>query len=121
MYHPHPPNKLISRWPEIIFDINRILRDQGRMKFLTLSIKTINEINIIGVPLGIKWINIELVNWTQPKIINLIQIGTPNLTEKIKCEEQANTYGINPKRLTPRIKKNNLINKIIPIFNFLIL
>jgi hypothetical protein len=46
-------NKLINKCPATIFAISRIAKVIGRIKFLIVSIITINDESIIGVPLGI--------------------------------------------------------------------
>lgn len=48
------PNNLINKWPAIIFAVSRTARDPGRIRFLIVSIITINGINMAGVPDGIK-------------------------------------------------------------------
>lgn len=47
------PNRLINKCPAIILAVNRTANDPGRIKFLIVSINTINGINILGVPVGI--------------------------------------------------------------------
>lgn len=44
------PNKVIKRWPAIILAVNRIAKVPGRIKLLIVSIHTINDISIAGVP-----------------------------------------------------------------------
>jgi len=60
------------------------------MKFLILSIKTIKGINSKGVPNGIKWQNIILEKFNQPKIIIPNHKGNLKVTAKIKWDEQEN-------------------------------
>lgn len=88
---PHPPKSLINRWPEIILAISRTAKDQGRISWLTVSIKTINEINKKGVPIGIKWINIKLVVFNQPITITPNQKGNLKDRQKTKWEETEKT------------------------------
>ena len=45
----------INRWPATILAANRTDKVIGRIKTLTTSINTINEINPIGVPIGTRW------------------------------------------------------------------
>jgi len=42
----------IRRWPAIMFAVSRIARVSGRIMFLIDSIRTINIISAIGVPIG---------------------------------------------------------------------
>jgi hypothetical protein len=44
------PNKVIKRWPAIMFAVNRIAKVPGRIIFLIVSIHTMKGINIGGVP-----------------------------------------------------------------------
>lgn len=60
------PNSVKRRWPAIIFAERRIARVPGRIIFLIVSINTINGIRIVGVPWGIKWINMCFVLFSQP-------------------------------------------------------
>jgi len=55
------PSKVNKRWPAIIFADNRIAKVNGRITVLILSIKTIKDINITGVPTGTKCANISLL------------------------------------------------------------
>lgn len=71
-----------------MLDINRILNDQGRINLLTVSINTMKEIKIKGVPRGTKWEKHLLLKLNQPKIRKASQRGNPKLTEKTKCAEQ---------------------------------
>lgn len=71
-----PLRREIRRWPAIIFAARRTERVIGRIKFLIVSIKTIKEESIIGVPFGTKWENIWLVFLIQPNSIKIIQNGS---------------------------------------------
>lgn len=78
-------NKVNNKCPAIIFAVKRIERVKGRIIFLNVSINTIKNININGVPLGTKWVNINSVFFNHPNNINLNQIDTPKIKEKIRC------------------------------------
>lgn len=82
---------MIIKWPAVILAIKRTDKVIGRIKFLTLSIITINIIKSLGVPKGNKWANIWLVLKNQPKIIKLIQIGNAILKVIHKCLEGVKT------------------------------
>jgi hypothetical protein len=67
------PNNDIKRWPAIKLAVNRTQSVMGRIKFLTISIITINIIKTVGVPWGSKWDNICLVFFIHPNIIKASQ------------------------------------------------
>jgi len=52
---PCDPSKVRRRCPAIIFAANRIARVRGRIRFLIVSMQTINDIRRGGVPCGTKW------------------------------------------------------------------
>jgi hypothetical protein len=52
------PSKVNSGCPAIIFAVNRTASVPGRIKFLIVSMITINGINIVGVPCGTRCSNI---------------------------------------------------------------
>ena len=51
------PNKVNSKWPAIMFAVSRTASVPGRIKFLIVSIITINGINKVGVPCGTRCSN----------------------------------------------------------------
>lgn len=73
-------NRTKRRCPATIFAINRTARVRGRMILLTVSIKTINLIRAIGVPIGVRW-DKKLVHLIFKAIITLV-------THKIKAIER---------------------------------
>lgn len=75
---PVLPNSVINKWPAIIFAVNRIARVPGRIIFLIVSIHTINDINIEGVPWGTRWINMCCVFINHPYTIKVNQRGRAN-------------------------------------------
>lgn len=48
-------SKTKRRCPATIFAINRTARVKGRIILLTVSIKTMNLMRAIGVPIGVRW------------------------------------------------------------------
>jgi hypothetical protein len=46
------PSRVNNRCPAIIFAVNRTASVPGRIKFLIVSMITMNGINIVGVPCG---------------------------------------------------------------------
>lgn len=51
------PSKVSSRWPAIMFAVNRTASVPGRIRLLIVSIMTMNGISIVGVPCGTKCSN----------------------------------------------------------------
>lgn len=49
------PKRLMSKWPATMLADKRTERVIGRIKFLTISIRTIKFISWMGVPVGTKW------------------------------------------------------------------
>lgn len=62
-------NKTNNKWPAIILAVSRIAKVSGRIKFLIVSISTMNGIRINGVLCGIKWANKLLGLLIQPYVI----------------------------------------------------
>jgi len=54
-------NKCINKWPAVIFATNRTDNVIGRIRFLTISIKIIIGMRIVGEPIGTIWDNILFV------------------------------------------------------------
>lgn len=63
--------------PATIFAASRTLRVKGRIRFLTISIKTINGAKNTGDPTGTKWANILLVLFFKLITIYPNQKGIP--------------------------------------------
>lgn len=80
-----PLNKDKRRCPAIILAANRTDKVMGRIKFLTVSMKTIKKDNIIGVPKGTKCVNIWLVILIQPYIKNKNQKGSAKVKVVERC------------------------------------
>lgn len=78
------PNKVISKWPAIIFAVKRTASVPGRIILLIVSMHTIKGIKIPGVPWGTKWENICWVLLIQPYSINLNHKGNLNVKVKVK-------------------------------------
>lgn len=71
--------------------IKRTDRVIGRIKFLTVSIKTIKALKKIGEPIGTRW-DINLLNlFKSLKIIILNQIGKARYIVKIKWLDAVKT------------------------------
>lgn len=70
-------NKPTIKWPAIILAANRIDKVKGRIKWLILSIITINGDNNKGLPSGTKWAAVILKFLNQPIIKNDNQKTNP--------------------------------------------
>lgn len=99
------PIKVNKRCPETIFAINRILNVKDRIKFLIISIKTINLIRGVGVPLGTKCLSILLVNFVHPNAINPIHKGNESIMFIEICLVGVKILGNKPITLTHKIIK----------------
>lgn len=109
------PIRVSRRWPETILAIKRILKVKGRMIFLIISIRTINLIKAVGVPLGTRWLNIFLVKFVHPKIINPSHRGKEIIKFSVMCLDGVKMFGNKP-----IIFKNKIIiNKEIKILSLL--
>lgn len=103
---------VISKCPAIILAANRIDSVKGRIILLIVSIITIKGIKIVGVPLGIKWINLFLV------LINIICIIKPTQNGKANVSVNAiwlvgvKFIGNKPGKLLQIIKINSTTEKI---------
>ena len=112
---PCEPNNVNNKWPATILAANRIERVIGRIIFLTVSIITIIGIKNDGVPKGTKWAS-KLLYWNMIEN-NIVpnQIGRAKTKVIDKCLVLVKIYGISPKKLENKIKKNSLIKmKIVP-------
>lgn len=85
----------------------------GRIKFLTVSIKTINGISAAGVPLGTVCANMCVVLVIQPNIIKDSHSGKARVNVIVKWLDEVKIYGNNPMVLLITIKKRRANNKIV--------
>lgn len=110
------PNNVNKRCPAIIFAESRIANVPGRMMFLIVSINTINGIKIVGVPWGIRWINICFVLLIHPKSMKPNHKGNARERVIVICLVLVKMYGNNPKKLLKRINLNKEIKiKVVPL------
>jgi len=98
--------------PALILAANRNDRVKGRTNTLVVSIRTKNGFSQSGAPSGRKWAVDFLGLCENLDIINLIQIGRPKVSVKIKCLEVLKVYGINPIRFTI-ISKKKMEDKVV--------
>ena len=54
---PLLPNSVNNRCPAIIFAVKRTAKVPGRIRFLIVSMMTINVISMVGVPCGTRCSN----------------------------------------------------------------
>lgn len=113
------PSKVSSKCPAIMFAVNRTASVPGRIRFLIVSIITINGINIVGVPCGTKCSNMWLVFLIHPNSINLSHIGSARVNVSVKCLVLVKMYGNNPRKLFIRIIRNRDVKmNEFPLFSF---
>jgi hypothetical protein len=94
----------------------RIAKVPGRIIFLIVSISTIKGIKIVGVPCGIKWINMCFVLLIHPKSINLSHKGKAKERVIVMWLVLVKIYGNSPKKLLNKINLNNEIKiKVDPL------
>jgi hypothetical protein len=79
------PSKVNSRCPAIMFEVRRTVSVPGRIKFLIVSMITMNGVNIVGVPCGIRCSNMWLVFLIHPNNMNLIHNGRVSVRVSVKC------------------------------------
>lgn len=80
--------RVINKCPAIKLAVNRIDKDNGRIKILVVSIITINGVNIIGVLSGIKCAIIFLKFLIVDIIIKNNQNGIAKVNEKFICLDE---------------------------------
>jgi hypothetical protein len=113
------PNKVNSRWPAIIFAVRRTASVPGRIRFLIVSMITMNGINIDGVPCGTRCSNMWLVFLIHPNNINLSHSGKARVSVSVKCLVLVKMYGNNPRKLFVRIIRNSEVKiNEFPLFSF---
>jgi len=69
------PKSVISKCPAIILAVRRMANVAGRIKFLVVSIKTINGIRAGGVLWGIRWASMCLGVFSHPNSIKPSHTG----------------------------------------------
>ena len=113
------PNRVNNRCPAIMFAVKRTASVPGRIRFLIVSIITINCINMVGVPWGTRCSNIWLVFLIHPNSINLTHKGKARVNVRIRCLVLVKMYGNSPKKLFIRIIRNRDVRmNEFPLFSF---
>jgi hypothetical protein len=107
------PRRVIKRCPATIFAISRTARVPGRIKFLIVSISTINGMSGPGVLWGTRWANMCLVWLTHPNSIKEIHRGSLRVRVIVKWLEAVKMYGNNPIKLFSKMNRNRLINRVV--------
>jgi len=108
------PRSVNSKWPAIILAVRRTANVPGRIRFLIVSMMTMNVISIVGVPCGTKCSNMWLVF-----NMNLIHKDRARVSVRIRCLVLVKIYGNSPTKLFIKIIRNNdvRINEF-PLFSF---
>ena len=104
--------KVINKCPAIILAANRIDNVKGRIILLIVSIITIKGIKIVGVPLGIKWINLFFVLIKDIWIIKPTHNGSAKDNVNLICLVGVKIPGNKPGILFIIINKNKDTEKI---------
>lgn len=79
------PSSVNSRCPAIMFAVKRTASVPGRIRFLMVSMITMNGINMVGVPWGTKCSNMWFVFLIHPNSINLTHRGRANVSVSVRC------------------------------------
>ena len=113
------PSSVNNKCPAIMFAVRRTARVPGRIRFLIVSMITINGISKVGVPCGTRCSNIWLVFLIHPNNINLIHNGKARVSESVKCLVLVKIYGNSPRKLLVKIIRNNDVRmNEFPLFSF---
>lgn len=100
------PNNDISRCPAIRFAVKRTQRVIGRIRFLVISIMTMKDMRMGGVPWGTKWASMWFVFFDQPNITIANQEARDRGSVIVRWEVAENTCGYSARKLANRINKN---------------
>ena len=103
------PVKESNKWPAVILAASRTERVIGRIKFLTISISTINGIKALGVPVGTKCAKVAFKSFKQELKTMAVQTIRLKVSVNDICLEAVKTYGSSPNWLTETKKINNVI------------
>jgi hypothetical protein len=80
---------------KIMFAVNRPASVPGRIKFLIVSIHTMNGIRMVGVPCGTRYSNIWFMLLIHPNIINITHINSASVSVMVKRLVLVKLYGNN--------------------------
>lgn len=113
------PRRVSNKWPAIMFAVNRTARVPGRIRFLIVSMTTMNGISIVGVPCGTKCSNMWFVFLIHPNNINLTHNGSASVSVRVRWLVLVNTYGNSPRKLFIKIIRNSEVKmNEFPLFWF---
>lgn len=113
------PRRVSSRCPAIMFAVSRTANVPGRIRFLIVSMITMNGISIVGVPCGTRCSNMWFVFLIHPNNMNLVHRGSASVNVRVRWLVLVNTYGNNPRKLFIRIIRNNEVKmNEFPLFWF---
>lgn len=110
------PKSVRRRCPAIILAASRTDRVIGRMRFLIISITTINGIRTGGVPVGTKWARNSVRLLISLNKIKASHRGSAKDNVIAKCLVAVKVNDASPNVLLARIKKNSLIKMIMLAF-----
>ena len=78
------PRRVSSRCPAIMFAVSRTASVPGRIRFLIVSMITMNGISIVGVPCGTRCSNMWFVFLIHPNNINLVHRGSASVNVRVR-------------------------------------
>lgn len=114
------PRSVIRRCPAIRLAVSRTQSVIGRIRFLTISIKTINDIKAAGVPCGTKWDNMWLVFLNQPNKMIDIHVIKDKGSVIMRWEVAENNWGYKATKFNTKMEKKIVSTEIsCPLFLFL--
>jgi len=106
--------------PALMLAANRNESVNGRTIILVVSIKIRNGFSHLGAPSGSKWAKEVFTVFLYEDRINDSQIGSPNVSVKIRWLDRLKVYGIKPIKLIAIINMNRFeIIEFIP-FSFIV-
>lgn len=116
------PSSVSSRCPAIMFAVSRTASVPGRIRFLIVSMITMNGISMVGVPWGTRCSNMWFVFLIHPNSINLTHRGKASVSVSVRWLVLVKMYGNRPKKLFVRIIRNSDVKmNVFPLLMFLFL
>jgi len=88
-----PPRRDIRRCPATMFAISRMDKVMGRIMFLVISISTIKFISGVGVPIGTRWVIIDLMSFLNDSRLIDSQAGIATTITGIACLVTEKVWG----------------------------
>jgi hypothetical protein len=113
------PSRVNNKCPAIMFAVSRTARVPGRIRFLTVSIRTMKGIRGAGVPWGTKCSNMWFMFLIHPNSMNVTHSGSARVSVRTRCLVLVNTYGNSPRKLFIKIMVNREMKiSVFPLLFF---